>query len=159
MVHRKVPSPEEALRKMARYCAYQERSASEVRTKLALMGVPTTQGEHILEHLIDNDFLNEERFAKNFALGKFRQKKWGRIRIQRELAKRGIPETYRNTALNELDPKEYLQTFEYLFRKRRNEVASFPILIQRRKVSDYLLYRGWEPDLVMEKIQALILEE
>ena len=111
--------------------------------------------EVIISELIQDNFLNEERFAKSFARGKFRIKKWGRLRIVRELKFRAISKYNIDTALKEIEEVAYLNTLDELARKRANAVKETNPFKRKKKIADYLFYRGWEPHLVYEKINEL----
>jgi len=110
----------------------------------------------IIAQLIDDRFLNEERFAKSFARGKFNIKKWGRNRIVRELKFRDISKYNITSALKEIDSEAYISTLDDLAKKRLQQITEPNIQKRRKKLADYLLYRGWESHLVYEKLQELI---
>src|SRR5690606_34996695 len=101
-------------------------------------------------------YLNEERFAKSFARGKFNIKKWGRIRIVNELNYRDISRHNIRTALKEIGEGDYLTTLDSLAKKRLASLKEPNFQKRRKKLADYLLYRGWESHLVYEKIAELI---
>ena len=112
--------------------------------------------DEILVHLIKENFLNEERFARSFARGKFKIKKWGKNRIVNELKQRNITKYNINLALKELDETDYLQTLEQLAEKRVGQLTETNSFKKRKKLADYLLYRGWESPLVYEITKRLI---
>ena len=120
------------------------------------MNISSHHIESIIQHLFENDFLNEERFAQAFSRGKFRIKKWGRQRIIRELKGKNITKPNINTALQEINEVEYHKTFNDLAKKRFLEIKETNIFKKRKKLTDYLHYRGWESDLVYKKIIELI---
>jgi len=146
----------EATRKMESYCAYQERCHKEVEIRLKEMNLIDLAKEVIILHLLEHDFLNEERFSKTFARGKFRIKKWGKQRIMRELRMKSISDYNIKSALKEIDDVEYYKTFDELAEKRLLELNETDIYKKRKKLADYLLYRGWETALVYKKITELI---
>lgn len=146
---------EEAKRKMEAFCAYQERYHQEVIRKLREMRMIPIAIDDIVVHLIQNGFLNEERFAQSFARGKFRHKKWGKVRIKRELKMRGLSSFIIDSAMQEIDNEEYSEVFDLLAEKKKNEIKEKNIYKAKRKLADYLLYRGWESDLVYDKINEL----
>lgn len=148
----------EAKQKLENYCAYQERCHQEVRRKLRSMGMIPLAIDDIMVHLIKNNFLNEERFARSFARGKFRIKKWGRIRIERELKARGLSDYTIEAGLDEIDEDEYMDTFETLAEKKYATIKDTNPYKAKTKLANYLLYRGWETDLVYEKINELYEE-
>lgn len=142
--------------KMERYCIYQERCHQEVRQKMFEMKLSRETKEKVLLHLLENDYLNETRFAQTFARGKFRIKKWGKQRIVNELKQRQISEINIKIALKEIDETEYFNTFNELTLHRLSQITEKDKYKKRKKLADYLLYRGWESNLVYEKVVALI---
>lgn len=147
---------QEATRKLEGYCAYQERCHKEVVQKLRDMRMIPDAIDQIVVHLIDHNFLNEERFAMSYARGKFTIKKWGRNRITQELKRREISKYNIKKALSQLDTPAYLDTLDALAKKRLDGIKETNIQKRRKKLADYLLYRGWESHLVYEKITELI---
>ncbi|MBC3845551.1 RecX family transcriptional regulator [Winogradskyella echinorum] len=147
---------EEAQKKLENYCAYQERCHKEVRTKLRDMKMIPEAIDNIMVHLIENNYLNEERFAKAFVSGKFRIKKWGKNRIIRELKFREISKYSIDVALKEIDQEAYYTTLDELTKKRIDQVKEKNSFKKKKKVADYLLYRGWESHLVYEKLNEYL---
>lgn len=147
---------EEAKRRLEKYCAYQERCHQDVTKKLREMHMIPQAIDEIIRHLLQHNFLNETRFSQAFARGKFKQKKWGKNRIRQELKMRNISAYNLKLALKEIPENEYYDTFEALFEKRvlqlRTETNPQK---KRKKIADYLLYRGWESAMIFEKIRAL----
>lgn len=146
----------EAKKKAERYCAYQERCHSEVTTKLRNMRMIPEAIDLITAHLIENDFLNEERFSRSYVRGKFNIKNWGKGRIISELQRRNISKFNIKLALQEIDEKDYLEKLDHIARKRLTQIAESNLQSRRKKLADYLLYRGWEINLVYSKISELI---
>lgn len=148
---------EQATRAIERYCVYQERCHKEVEDKLRKMGMIQLAIDEIIPHLIQYKFLNETRFSQGFARGKFRIKHWGRNRIVRELKMRKIGDRNIKIALEEIDPEEYIESFDTLSQKRYEQLHSEKNKYRKRKkLADYLFYRGWEGDLVYDKVKKLI---
>lgn len=147
---------QEATRKLESYCAYQERCHKEVRQKLRDMGMIPEASDQIITHLIQENYLNEERFAQSYARGKFTIKKWGRNRIVNELKFRGISRFNIKTALKEIEDAVYLETLDALARKRVSQLNETNLQKRRKKLADYLLYRGWESHLVYGKVKELV---
>ncbi|MDO1512596.1 regulatory protein RecX [Maribacter confluentis] len=147
---------QEATKKIESYCAYQDRCHKEVVSKLKEMGMIPIAIDTIIGQLIEDRFLNEERFAKSFARGKFNIKKWGKNRIVRELKQRNISKYNITTALKEIDPTAYMKALDELAQKRLLQFTDTDIQKRRKKLADYLLYRGWESHLVYEKVQELV---
>lgn len=149
-------SKEEALKKMQRYCAYQDRCHQEVRKKLMTMGVYPDWREEIIVELIQENFLNEERFARSFARGKFRMKQWGKLRILRELKQRDISEYCIRKAMDEIEEEDYLKTLQLLIEKKANQLKETDRYKKRNKIVQYLLQRGYESTLAWDYTKSLI---
>ena len=156
MNSKRIYSVEEAQKLLENYCAYQERCHKDVRTKLKSMGMIPQAIDVIIGQLISQNYLNEERFAKAFARGKFRIKKWGKNRIIRELKFREISKYSIDIALKEISDTDYSTTLYELMEKRISQVKEKNSYKKKKKVADYLLYRGWESHLVYEKLNELI---
>lgn len=155
--HQKKPwSFEEAKEKLQAFCAYQERCIWEVRRKMYEKGVKEEDKEELIDFLIAEKFLDEERFAPAFARGKFRMKKWGRNRIRQELKMRQIPESLIRKALTEIDPEEYYDTLLTETEKKWEKTKESDLYKKRFKVIGYLMQRGFEQDLVQEAIDSLL---
>lgn len=112
--------------------------------------------ELITVHLINENYLNEERFARSFARGKFSIKKWGKRRIVAELKQRQVSQFNIKAALTEIDETAYLNTFDELAKKRLSQIKEKNVFKRKRKLADYLIYRGWENELVYAKIRELL---
>ena len=147
---------DEATRKLEHYCAYQERCHQEVTRKLRSMQMIPMAIDHIIGHLIQHNYLNEERFARSFARGKFRQKYWGRNRIERELKAREVSKYNIKAAMQELPQEEYTQHLYILAQKKLQQIRETHPMKKRKKLADYLLYRGWETHLVYDTVKDLI---
>ena len=152
---KQVISVEEIKRKLESFCVYQDRCHKEVEKKLSEYNLISEAKDNILLHLLQENFLNEERFSKSFARGKFRIKKWGKQRITRELKKRDISSYNIKTALKEIDEEEYIATLYGLVEKKNKLVTDTNVFKRRKKVADYLLYRGFESNLVYEAINTI----
>lgn len=111
--------------------------------------------DNIIVHLIEHNFLNEARFAKAFVSGKFRIKKWGKLRLIRELKFRAISQYNITNALKEIDSETYHNTLNELVRKRNAQIKETNPYKRKRKILDYLVYRGWETHLIYEKLNDL----
>ncbi|MEJ2584932.1 MAG: regulatory protein RecX [Robiginitalea sp.] len=143
---------EEAHKRMQRFCTFRERCHQEVVLKLREMHMIPQAIDTIVVDLIEEGFLNEERFAKEFTRGKFRQKHWGKTRIRRALQQREISDYLIRKALDEIDQEAYLSSFDALAEKRWSELKTEKDLQRKRKkLVDYLLYRGWEAEMVYNK--------
>lgn len=147
----------EILKKIEHYCAYQERCHSEVTEKLKSLKASNNEIDEILVYLINNNFLNEERFASAFARGKHHIKKWGKIRIENELKFRNISKYNINNALKEISTSEYLETFHLLAEKQWDLIQEKNNQKKKKKFCDYLLRKGWESHLVYKKLNEVAL--
>lgn len=154
--NRKTYTVNDALNKLQQFCAYQERCHQEVSDKLKKMNMIPEAIDQIIVSLIQDNYLNEERFAKAFVSGKFRIKKWGRQRLILELKKRNITKRLIDKAIAEINEAEYLETLETLATKKCSSITETNLLKKKKKLADYLLYRGWESHLVYEKVNTLI---
>lgn len=140
----------EAGLKLMQFCAYRDRSQKEVEEKLMEMKMIPAAREQIIIQLMQEDFLNEERFARSFVRGKFRIKKWGRIKIKQELKARQISAPIIKLAFSEIDENEYLTTLEELSEKKLRLIKEPNKLKRKKKLVDYLLQKGYESGLVFE---------
>jgi regulatory protein len=146
----------EAQGKLEHYCAYQERCHNEVVQKLRDMNMIPQAIDVIIVHLIDNNYLNEERFACSFARGKHRIKHWGKNRIVNELKFRKISQYNINTALKEITPEEYAATFHALAEKQWETIKERSLPKKKKKFCDFLLRKGFESNLIYEKVFELV---
>jgi regulatory protein len=142
-------SVEKAMQKLKHYCGYQERSHAEVKEKLYSLGLFRREVDELISRLIEEDYLNEERFARQFASGKSRIKGWGKLKIRNELKQKGISEFCIVKALDAIDNKEYTDGFKRLADKKwivlRNEKNNF---VRRNKWQQFLLQRGFEHAMI-----------
>lgn len=146
----KITEPHLALIKLQSWCAYQERSQQEARDKLYELGLWPEAVENIIAKLIEDNFLNEERFAMAFARGKFVLKKWGKIKIRMELKQKRVSDYCLKKALQQIDDAEYMATLKKLIdTKRRNLTEKNPVRL-RYKLMSYALSKGYEKDLVFD---------
>lgn len=149
---------QQAREKIHRYCAYQERCHKEVRNKLYELGVFSNDVDEILSSLIVEGFLNEERFAKTYSGGKFRIKKWGRLKIVNALEKKAVSKNCIKSGLKEIDEDDYLETLKALLLQKSLLLDNDNPFVKRDKLSKYLIQKGYEPDLVWGAIKDLISE-
>nr|AOE09943.1 regulatory protein RecX [uncultured bacterium]CCF99389.1 regulatory protein RecX [uncultured Flavobacteriia bacterium] len=155
--YQKTYTLKEATAKLEGYCAYQERCHKEVNQKLREMRMIPEAVDIIILHLLKYNFLNETRFTQAYTRGKFNHKKWGKQRIVRELRYRDISKYNIDLGLKEITDEDYENTFNELAEKRHFQLSSENNLQKKRKkLADYLLYRGWESFLVYDKVNELI---
>lgn len=153
---KKVSTLNEIQRKLERYCIYQDRCHKEVEQKLNEFSLIPEAREMILLSLMENNFLNEERFAKSFARGKFNIKKWGKQRIIRELKFRDISAYNIKTALKEINENDYLETVYRITEKRNEIIKESNIYKRKRKLIDFLLRKGYETELIYKTVNEIV---
>jgi len=146
-------SKDEAVANIQRYCAFQERCHKEVRYKLIEHAIYGDLLEEIISDLISNNFLDEERFARTFARGKFRMKQWGRNKIKQELKIRDVSAYSIKAAMTEIDGGEYLSVLSNLLAKKERTTTFKNQLDKKKKLTDYALSKGYEYDLIAEMIE------
>jgi regulatory protein len=146
-------TPNEAFARILKYCAYQERSHQEVKKKLFDFGLHSDEVDQLLSRLITEGFVNEERFAKAFAGGKFRIKKWGRIKIENELNSLGLSRRCINTGLKEIVDEDYEKTLQQLLEKKNKLLTEPDAFVKRDKLAKFAIGRGYEPDMVWKIIK------
>ena len=156
-LRQKTLTPEQALQKLRQYCAYQERAHQEVRTKAFGFGLRPAEVDQVLSSLIEDKYLNEERFATAFAGGKFRAKKWGRIRIAYELKQRRVGEYNIRKALQAIPEEDYLRTVEQVAAKKWKSIrgAGLTDLTRLSKTRAYLQQRGFESNIISLAIRKI----
>ena len=148
-------SSKEVRQKLEHYCAYQDRCHQEVYQKMFSFSLTAHEKEELMVYLIDNNFLNEERFAQSFTRGKHNYKNWGKIRIVNELRARNISSTIIKIALKEINDSLYLETFEELSEKHWNTINESNLMKKRKKFCDFFMRKGWENSLIYEKVREL----
>lgn len=143
----------QAVPKIRHYCAYQERCHSEVKEKLYSFGLNKKEVNELLSQMIEEQYLNEERFALLFAGGKFRMKKWGKVKINYELKKKQVSAYCIKKALASIDISDYIRTLKkHTADKLKNLRSEKNIFIKKKKVQSYLLQKGFESSLVNEMV-------
>jgi len=147
---------DEIKRKLENYCVYQDRCHKEVEQKMWDYHLIPEAKEMILLSLMKDDFLNEERFAKSFARGKFRIKNWGKQRIVNALKFKDISAFTIKTALKEIDEVAYIETI-YRIAENRNEVIKETNIYKRKKkLIDFLMRKGFESDLIYKTVNEVV---
>jgi regulatory protein len=148
-----------ALKKLSTFCAYQERSVFEVMSKLEELEVNEEVAEKVFQTLQDQDFINEKRFVESFVRGRFGLKRWGRIRIRQELKMRDIPDQMIMEGLDLLAPEEYHDTLVYLAVRKWKLTNETNLYKKKAKVVRFLVFRGFEPEMVWEEVRELANKE
>ena len=146
---------EEGLAKLQKFCAYQDRCHQEVRTKLITLGIYGDDLEEIIVELIADNFLNEERFARSYARGKFRMRRWGRVRILNELKFRKITDYCIRKAMTEIEEEDYLETLIEVLEKKKLQVKEKDTFKANNKIAKYAISRGFETGLVWDTVKNL----
>ena len=140
------------IEKIQSYCLYQDRCIKEVKNKLYSFKVSSQLVENIVEYLIDNDYLNEERYTKMFIQGKLRIKKWGRIKLKYELKSKGIDIKIINEHINQINEEDYIEYFNE-FSTNKIKFLKGTLDQKKRSFINYFTYRGWENNLIYEKLK------
>jgi regulatory protein len=146
---------DQAIQRIRHYCAYQERAQQEVRDKLYELGMTMDEVEEIMSDLIAENFLNEERFAVQFAGGHFRIKGWGKVKIQHALQQKRVSSYNIKIGLKSIDEEAYLKTLEQLATKKWNSLKGERGLSRMAKTYAFLHQRGFEPILYQPIVQKL----
>jgi regulatory protein len=146
---------EEAKKGLERYCSYQDRCHKEVQQKLFKMHMIPEACELIILHLMEHDFLNEERYAKSFARGKFNIKNWGKIRIVKELKQKNISKYNIETALKEIEEEEYHNRIKFLAVKKYELLSEPNNFKKKQKLIDFLMRKGYENYLVYDVVREI----
>jgi len=150
---KKTYTPKQAKLKAESFCAYQERAQQEVRDKLYDWGLHQEDVEQVISDLVSDNFLNEERFAKAYVLGKFRMKAWGKIKIKQHLKAKRVSDPLIKIALREIDLDDYENKLEELLTRKRNEYSSKLTLTEKAKLVRFLQSKGFESDLIFSKLK------
>jgi|SRR5699024_9569728 len=145
----------EALAKLMRFCVYRERCHKEVREKLWKLHIDPQEQDYIIARLIAENYLNEERFAKTFVRDKFHLKKWGRFRLKSELQRREISAYLIKKAIDQIDEADYKNTFRQVLEKRLRSISATHPLKIKKKVTDHLLRKGYEADMIYKALDEL----
>lgn len=150
---RKIYTRDQAFKKAGEYCAYQERCQQEVRDKIYSWGLHRDDVEAVIAQLISDGFINEERFARTFAGGKFRIKKWGRVKIKNELKAKKITDYCIRKAMEEIDDKDYLKALKAVIDKKAKETKETNLFKKVNKIAAYCISRGFESDVVWDVLK------
>jgi len=152
------PTLQQARLKAEKYCAYQERSQLEVKNKLLGMGLNISETNEILVDLVRDNFINEERFAYAFAKGKLKIKKWGNRKITMALKNKGITEGLIQKVLKEIDPDHYIVELRFNIEKKSRLMKETDPWKKTGKLKQFLIAKGFEPELVFREVDAFLKE-
>ena len=141
--------------KLKQYCSYQDRCHNEVEKKLKTFDVISEVKEQIISNLISENYLNETRFCKSFVRGKFKIKNWGKRKITLELKSRKVSNYNLKEGLKEINEIDYLDKLENIFNKKFASLDHLSLINKKKKILSFLLYRGWETNLIYEKLNQI----
>ncbi len=158
-MYKKQLTKEQALQKLKHYCAYQERCHSEVKQKLYDLGVWKKEHNEIIAALIEEGYLNEERFAIAFAGGRFRIKQWGRVKIKYELKQKQVSDYSIKKALKQIEEDEYIKLLNKLAKEKYASLKTDQYMIRKKKAMDYLLAKGFETELVKVALEQINIKQ
>ncbi len=150
-------SPDQVLDKMAKYCAYQERCVKDVRDKLKTFDISEEEKTKTLDYLLNNRFVNDERFAKSFVRGKVNQSGWGVNKIRFHLIQKGIDKEIIEEALGQTDEEVYRQRLTEILKTKAKTIKADSDFEKKRKLAAYALQKGFESSLVWEIIKDLAI--
>ena len=153
----KPPTPDQVLDKMAKYCAYQERCVKDVRDKLKTFDIPEEDKTKILDYLLDNRFVNDERYAKAFVRGKVNQSGWGVNKIRFHLIQKGIDKDIIDEALGQTDEEVYRQRLIEILKTKAKTIKAASDFEKKRKLAAYAMQKGFEGSLVWETLKDLAI--
>ncbi len=137
------------------YCAIQERCSNDIVTKMKSWRITNKNQNKILGILIQEDFINDKRYSKSFCRGKFRIKKWGKIKIVNELKRKNINPTTIISSLNEISDMDYSKELDTQFNKKKQSITTLNYYEKKKKIANYLIGKGYESNLVWEKLREL----
>ena len=150
-------SPDQVLDKMAKYCAYQERCLKDVRDKLKTLDLPEEEKKKILDYLLENRLVNDERFAKSFVRGKVNQSGWGMNKIRFHLMQKGIDKELIDEALRQTDEEVYRQRLIDILKTKSKTIKADSDFEKKRKLAAYAMQKGFEGNLVWEVLKDLAI--
>ncbi len=155
MLPRKKLTKEQALQKLRHYCRYQERCHSEVKNKLFELGIRKSDYDELISELIEESYLDEERFALAFTRGKFKMNHWGRKKIQYCLKEKMVNDVSIQKALGQINEKDYRHTLKKLAKEKYASLKNEPWMFRKKKTMDYLMQKGYEMELVKGVMESM----
>lgn len=153
--NQQILSKEQAFQKLKQYCAYQERCHQEVKDKLYSFGLHRKEVDELISQLIEENYLNEERFAIQFAGGKFRMKQWGKVKIKYALKQRFVSDYCIRRALAAINAEDYWATLQKVAHHKFSQLRNDHVFVKRKKLQAYLMQKGFESDLIREAMQEM----
>ena len=152
-MYKKYLTKEQAVQKLKHYCAYQERCHNDVKDKLYKLGVWKKEHDEIIAALIEENYLNEERFAIAYAGGKFRINSWGRVKIKYALKQKQISEYCIKKAMKQISEEDYMKLLNKLAKEKYAALKADQYLVRKKKTMDYLITKGFETNLVAAALE------
>jgi regulatory protein len=147
---------EKALQKLRHYCRYQERCHNEVKNKLFELGVDKNEHDEMIMDMIEENYLDEERFALAFTIGRFKMKQWGRKKIQYALKEKMVSEDSIQKAIKQIDERNYIYSLKKIAKEKYASLKNEQYLIRKRKTMDYLMQKGFEIELIRTVLETMI---
>ena len=145
----------EIISKLEKYCSFSEKSSFDIKKKLFDWKIENNHDE-IISHLIENNFINEERYALAYCKGKFNTKKWGKQKIYNNLKVKGIDNELIIKSLEEIPENIYLETISELIHKKFKNIKEKNIFKKNAKIVRFLMQKGFESDLIWKQIKKNI---
>ena len=155
MYKKKIYDIKIAIEKLKNYCAIEEKCTYDVKQKMKDWGLHNKAQDYIIEELIHESYINEERYSRSFCRGKFKIKKWGKMKIINELKKKYISTLCINKGLEEISDTEYLNELNMQYQKKKNSLNEKSYFIKKRKITTYLINKGYESNLVWDQLKEL----
>jgi len=146
---------DQVLQKLRHYCRYQERCYTEARNKLFELGINKNEHDEMILELVRGNYLNEERFARAFAAGKFKMKEWGRKKIRHALREKRVDPDAIERALEKINDKDYLDILQKLAKEKYASLKDEQYLVRKKKTMDYLMQKGYEEGIIKDSLEVL----
>ena len=144
-----------AIERLKKYCVLQDKCKWDASQKMQTWKLNKKTQQNILELLIKEKYIDEERYAKSFCRGKFKIKKWGKLKIISALKRKYISVENINIGIKEINKNEYLETLEDLYQKKKKSTRIINTHIKNKRIAEFLINKGYESNLVWNKIKKL----
>jgi regulatory protein len=154
-MQKKRMAKEQALQKLRHYCRYQERCQTEARNKLFELGINKNEHDELILELARENYLNEERFAQAFVIGKFKIKEWGRKKIRYALKEKRVDHDVIERALEKINVNDYLESLQKLAKEKYESLKDEQYLVRKKRTMDYLMQKGYEEGLIKSSLDVL----
>ena len=155
MYKKKIYDIKTAIEKLKNYCALQDKCKWDVKQKMKEWGLRNKAQDYIIEELINEKYIDEERYSKSFCRGKFKIKKWGKMKIINELRKKCVTEICINKGIEEISDTEYLKELDMQYHKKKDSIKEKNYFLRKRKITTYLINKGYESNLVWDQLKEL----